>query len=384
MTTHTSISPRSTTVPAARAAAVLSVTVTALAAAWALSPADAPVADPGLSIGARFAGPDVMVGLVLAAAVAGSVAAVRLTLGRGPVPSGLLAVAAAEVAVFGLVLQGVRAIALAGYLVAMALPLVLLGVGVLVVRRSRGLRLPVLLTGAGLVAWGATTGSLAPDAVGRLAGEIAHGFADEAAALVVTVLFLGLAGCWTVVLVSLVQSTPRAAAVSRWAVRRRTGLTVVAAVCALPYGLVRMTWLTPWPLLAPGGDELSPEVRLWGLLLGGGALLGFTLTMGLVRPWGERFPRWIPRLAGRPVPVAMAVVPGLLVAGIVTASAPGMLVELSLTENGGGVGVDSVTARVLAALVFPFWLWGPALALAVWGYAGHRRGVLEGAGRLRD
>ncbi len=26
------------------------------------------------------------------------------------------------------------------------------------------------------------------------------------------------------------------------------------------------------------------------------------------------------------------------------------------------------------ALVFPFWLWGPMLALAVWGYVAHRRG----------
>jgi hypothetical protein len=78
----------------------------------------------------------------------------------------------------------------------------------------------------------------------------------------------------------------------------------------------------------------------------------------------------------------VAVVPGLLVAGIVTASAPGMLVELSLTGNGVGVGVDSVATRVLAALVFPFWLWGPALALAVWGYAGHRRDASDPALRL--
>jgi len=25
------------------------------------------------------------------------------------------------------------------------------------------------------------------------------------------------------------------------------------------------------------------------------------------------------------------------------------------------------------AVVFPFWLWGPMLALAVWGYVGHRQ-----------
>ena len=28
--------------------------------------------------------------------------------------------------------------------------------------------------------------------------------------------------------------------------------------------------------------------------------------------------------------------------------------------------------KALSVLLFPFWLWGPALALAVWGYVAHR------------
>ena len=35
--------------------------------------------------------------------------------------------------------------------------------------------------------------------------------------------------------------------------------------------------------------------------------------------------------------------------------------------------------RLLAVLVFPFWIWGPALALAVWGYALARRSPAAGA-----
>lgn len=383
MTSQLHPSSRPTAVRTARAAAVLSVTSATLALLWAFSPDDAPVADPGMSLVARFFDADVVVGLVMVTAVIGFALALRLLSRREPPPPWMLALVAVEVAVFGVALQSTRAIALAGYLVAMALPVVLVTVGALAIRRYRVLRLPLLAAAVGFIIWGASTGSLAPANIGHLVQEIAGGFVDAAASLTVTVLFLAMAGCWTAVLVRGVQGTPRAAAVTRAVVQRRTVLTVVAAVCALPYGLIRMTWLTPWPLLAPGGEELSPEIRLWGLLLGGGALLGFTLTLGLIRPWGERFPRWMPRLAGRPVPVAVAVVPGLLVAGIVTASAPGMLVELSLTGNGVGVGVDSVATRVLAALVFPFWLWGPVLALAVWGYAGHRRDASDRAPQLQ-
>jgi len=98
-------------------------------------------------------------------------------------------------------------------------------------------------------------------------------------------------------------------------------------------------------------------------------MLGFVLTLGLVRPWGERFPRWMPGVAGRPVPVAAAAVPGGIVAAVLCTSAVPMLHDLTLTGAGSGLGVDSVVDRVAMAVVFPFWLWGPMLALAVWGYA---------------
>ncbi|MGW0521507.1 hypothetical protein [Crossiella sp. NPDC003009] len=51
-------------------------------------------------------------------------------------------------------------------------------------------------------------------------------------------------------------------------------------------------WGSVWPIL------LSPLVE--GLAL---------LTLGLVRPWGEVLPRWIPMLGGRPVPPLAAVIP---------------------------------------------------------------------------
>jgi hypothetical protein len=34
---------------------------------------------------------------------------------------------------------------------------------------------------------------------------------------------------------------------------------------------------------------------------------------------------------------------------------------------------EGVSEGLLSALIFPFWFWGPMLALAVWAYVLHRR-----------
>src|SRR5699024_10032721 len=81
---------------------------------------------------------------------------------------------------------------------------------------------------------------------------------------------------------------------------------------------------------------------------------------------GEVFPRWMPVVAGRPVPIAAAAVPGGAIAALLSFAAVPLLVDAAAKGEG--------LALVLTfALVFPSWLWGPSLALAVWGYAGHRR-----------
>ncbi len=146
---------------------------------------------------------------------------------------------------------------------------------------------------------------------------------------------------------------------------------IVAAVCAMPYGLVRLTWLTPW---VSGGDaaELAatPEMRLHGLLLGLAALAGALLTTGLVARWGEVWPRWMPVVRGRRVPLAAAVVPGTLVAALFTVSAVPM--ALMSIQKGALWGL----------LVFPFPVWGPALGLAVLGYVLRRRGESVAPGTI--
>jgi hypothetical protein len=121
--------------------------------------------------------------------------------------------------------------------------------------------------------------------------------------------------------------------------------------------------MTPWPLFGPSADEITPEVLATGLMLGSGAAAASILTLGLILPWGTRFPRWIPRLGGRTVPTPVAVVPGLLAAAVLCISA----LPLLLT-----IGALGVIDGVLLNLVLPLWLWGPMLALAVWAYAAWR------------
>ncbi|PZA19183.1 hypothetical protein, partial [Modestobacter versicolor] len=151
--------------------------------------------------------------------------------------------------------------------------------------------------------------------------------------------------------------------------------TWTAVAGPLPYALVRMTWLTPWPLGMPEGGDLEPAMRLFGLGLGFAALGGAVLTAGLVRPWGEVWPGWVPVLRGRPVPVAVPVLAGGLVATVLLVSTPGMV---ALAVEGIG---DEDPMGWLMLLVFPTLPWGLALAAAVTGYALRRRGTCRSCGR---
>lgn len=187
------------------------------------------------------------------------------------------------------------------------------------------------------------------------------------------VLLGAAAAGWVVVAVDTLRETRSMRAMGGWVVSHRRGLTLLAAAGPVPYGLVRASWLTPWPLLIPKSDVLDPEMQLWGLLLGGGAVVGSVLTLGLIRPWGTVFPRWMPVLGGRPVPALAAIIPGGLVAGLLCASALPMLRATLVPAPDTVFAGLPLVARLGAVLIFPFWVWGPALALAVWAYAVARR-----------
>ncbi len=284
----------------------------------------------------------------------------------------LLVLAVLELAVFGLALGSVSAITLAGYLMAMAMPVLLTVLLVQVIRRYAVLRWIALGLFGCFVLWGLFTGALRAGNLITLGANLIGGFAQSSAKLLLTLVLLAATAAWGLVLLGVVRGTPVLTGVRVFVLGHRRSWTITAALCTLPYGLIRLTWLTPWSLLAPGSEAISADIRLWGLMLGSASLLGFVLTLGLIRPWGERFPRWMPWLAGRPVPIAAVAVPGGLVATIVCVSAAPMAIGLTFTTGGAALGVRTILQRALAIWIFPFWLWGPMLAMAVWGYVLYR------------
>ncbi len=166
----------------------------------------------------------------------------------------------------------------------------------------------------------------------------------------------------------------------RWAV-------YVAVVIPILYAMTRWAWALGIPLgISEEFLREGQEIGLWwaGASLATIAVGGAILTLGLVQRWGEVFPRWIPFLAGRRVPIWLAVVPASLVSVLVTAAGL-MFVRLTLTGKLGailGEGVLSAEnwAALAPELLWP--LWGVALGAATLAYYYRRRGKCEHCGRL--
>ncbi len=97
------------------------------------------------------------------------------------------------------------------------------------------------------------------------------------------------------------------------------------------------------------------------------------LTFGLVRPWGEVVPRWVPVLKGRRIPAAPVVV---------VATAGGVLLTVIWVFALGNVfagGLDEITGRgwhaLAVACYLPALAWGPLLLWVTFHY--HRRRARE-------
>ncbi len=123
-----------------------------------------------------------------------------------------------------------------------------------------------------------------------------------------------------------------------------------------------------------------------GLFLANFGLVGALLMLGLVQRWGEVFPRWMIGLAGRRVPIVLAVVPAslvsvlLIVGGIAIWSGLGHMAARSAAAGAKGMGlVGGIAFAVGPTLLFP--VWGVALAVATLGYYYRRRGPCSVCGR---
>ncbi|HEV7624885.1 MAG TPA: hypothetical protein VGO89_00135 [Streptomyces sp.] len=90
------------------------------------------------------------------------------------------------------------------------------------------------------------------------------------------------------------------------------------------------------------------------------------LTLGLVRPWGERVPRWIPLLGGRRVHPMAAVVPA--VTGAVLLQAIWAYAFRNFPSLNGFGFAGGLSHSVLVACYLPLLLWAPLLAAVTYAY----------------
>lgn len=165
-------------------------------------------------------------------------------------------------------------------------------------------------------------------------------------------------------------------AVARWG----RWATAVAVVVPLFYAATRWAWALGIPLGI--SEEFLREGQTSGLWWAGAGLAtlavgGALLTLGLSQRWGETFPRWLPFLASKRVPIWLAVVPASLVS-VLVATAGLMFVRqvvlgttpFTLTDGWAIIGPE---------LLWP--IWGAALGAATLAYYYRRRGRCRRCGR---
>jgi hypothetical protein len=164
----------------------------------------------------------------------------------------------------------------------------------------------------------------------------------------------------------------------------------VAMVAPVFYVLTRYAWALGFPLGM--NEELfrqGQESGKWiggALFLGNFILAGAFLMLGLVQRWGDVFPHWMIGLAGRRVPIALAVVPASLVAVLLIVGGIGIWSGLAgmvagLAANGAEDTeiIGAIIFQLGPTLLFP--VWGAALAVATLGYYCRRRGPCNVCGR---
>lgn len=162
----------------------------------------------------------------------------------------------------------------------------------------------------------------------------------------------------------------------RWTVRTAHLITVIL----LPSGLWRAAvafGLTMGISNAAGVDASLGFVPGWQAV----AILGLTalsegvglLSLGLVRPWGEVFPRWIPVIGGRRVPpvgaTVLAATGAVALTAIWTFATVNFFVLTVFGPPGRGFAfVNGWWEALLILCYLPLLLWGPLLLALTWAY----------------
>ncbi|MFE5480971.1 hypothetical protein [Streptomyces sp. NPDC056527] len=162
--------------------------------------------------------------------------------------------------------------------------------------------------------------------------------------------------------------------VPRWAVR----VAHAIPLCVLPSGLWRVALV-----LGLAGYDADYQWAVWerpyvlGLSVVSEGLA--LLALGLVRPWGEVIPNWVPGLRGRRIPIPVAVVPASLGAALIMMfCAYAVLNQIfgfvePLNENGDSFPTSGPAAWALWTTYAPLLAWGPLLAVLTVAYYRRRR-----------
>ncbi|GAA1570264.1 hypothetical protein GCM10009678_61310 [Actinomadura kijaniata] len=143
------------------------------------------------------------------------------------------------------------------------------------------------------------------------------------------------------------------------------GLWRIAMAVGIPVGFDR-AWLDRAGIPGPGS--------VWPIVLSLVAEGCALLALGLIRPWGERAPRWLPLVGGRTVRPSAAVVPAAVAAALLTAFGVAFGVKIVRVLAGAESDPafpDGAAAVVMSLAYVPILLWGPFLAATTLAY--HRR-----------
>jgi hypothetical protein len=147
-----------------------------------------------------------------------------------------------------------------------------------------------------------------------------------------------------------------------------------AAVPLVGFVLPHLLWALHVPFgVRPGAtDDVGPGGTM--LFLVAAPAVGALLTVGLVRRWGQAFPRWLPVVGGRRVPRPLAVLPPLAVGllllqyGVLTVRCL-VPAALGVTRTCFGHSPDAALDNWAFAATYPVFLcWGLALTVAALGY----------------
>jgi hypothetical protein len=146
-------------------------------------------------------------------------------------------------------------------------------------------------------------------------------------------------------------------------------LGYLGVLFALPYPVIK----TNWALGGTIGLDYPDPARdgfTSGWLVVPAALIGIVLSFALVHRWGRIWPRWVPRLVGRPTPRGLLLFGGWFGTGLLLTMGPAGLAAL-ITDALTGQWSASIDGMHYwpAPLFYVSWLcWGLVLGPAVYQY----------------